>query len=91
MAYTGDTSDAAVVMATLIVAGTFTPVRKGLEGAVERGFSSAAVKSRASTPGATGAPPPGGPSDDMAFLLDDPRLTAGIEEIAESADERVPR
>jgi hypothetical protein len=35
---TGDTSDAAVVITTLVLAGVFTPIRKALEGAVDRRF-----------------------------------------------------
>jgi hypothetical protein len=35
---TGDTSDAAIIISTLILASVFTPVRKWLEGIVERRF-----------------------------------------------------
>ena len=35
---TGDRSDAAIVISTLILASVFTPLRKGLEGIVERRF-----------------------------------------------------
>src|SRR5262245_39980605 len=35
---TGQSSDAAIVITTLILAGAFTPVRRALEGAVERRF-----------------------------------------------------
>lgn len=38
LSVTGSQSDAAVVMTTLIVAGTFTPMRKSLESAVDRRF-----------------------------------------------------
>jgi hypothetical protein len=37
-AVTGDTSDAAIIISTLILASVFTPVRKWLEGIVERRF-----------------------------------------------------
>jgi hypothetical protein len=36
MAFTGNPSDAAVVMATLLMAGALTPLRRSLEGLVER-------------------------------------------------------
>jgi hypothetical protein len=39
-AVTGDTSDAAIIISTLILASVFTPVRKWLEGIVERRFKS---------------------------------------------------
>jgi hypothetical protein len=38
VALTGDRSDAAVIITTLILAGVFTPARKSLEGAVDRRF-----------------------------------------------------
>jgi hypothetical protein len=38
IAATGDTSDAAVVITTLILAGLFTPVRRSLEAGVDRRF-----------------------------------------------------
>jgi hypothetical protein len=41
VALTGDRSDAAVVITTLIVAGVFTPARKSLEAAVDRRFKPA--------------------------------------------------
>ncbi len=77
VAYTGDTSDAAVVMATLIVAGTFTPVRKALEGAVERRFSGSAVRARRDGPPAVDTRT----SSDVSALLDDPRLASRIEDV----------
>lgn len=40
---TGETSDAAIVITTLILAGAFTPARRALEGAVERRFKPSAV------------------------------------------------
>ncbi len=38
---TGDTSDAAIVISTLILASVFTPMRKWLEGIVDRRFKAA--------------------------------------------------
>jgi hypothetical protein len=77
VSFTGDRSDAAVVLTTLIVAGTFTPVRKNLEAAVDRAFK----------PGRVGTAP--GLKDavdartlDLSPILDDPRLTLRIEEVA---------
>jgi hypothetical protein len=40
-AVTGDKSDAAIVMATLVLAGLFTPVRNGLQSFVDRRFKPA--------------------------------------------------
>ena len=39
---TGDRSDAAIIISTLILASVFTPLRKWLEGIVERRFKPAA-------------------------------------------------
>jgi len=50
VALTGETSDAALVMTIFLVAATFTPIRKGLEGRVDRW-------THAATP-APGAPSP---------------------------------
>lgn len=41
MAITGDKSDAAVVITTLVLAGMFTPVKNGLQGLVDRRFKPA--------------------------------------------------
>jgi hypothetical protein len=38
IAFTGESSDAAIVLTALVVAAAFTPVRRGLEGVVERRF-----------------------------------------------------
>jgi hypothetical protein len=43
--FTGTTSDAAIVMSTLILASVFTPLRKWLEGIVERRFKPTVVAS----------------------------------------------
>jgi hypothetical protein len=39
VALTGETSDAAIVITALIIAGVLTPIRKALEGAIERRFN----------------------------------------------------
>jgi hypothetical protein len=72
---TGDTSDTAVVFATLVVVGVFTPLRKSLDAAVERRFKARPV---------TGLAPAGGPAAtsagvDVGVLVDDPVFIAAIE------------
>ena len=47
---TGDTSDAAIVISTLILAAVFTPIRKWLEGIVDRRFKPAPIESADSLP-----------------------------------------
>ncbi len=44
---TGDTSDAAIVISTLILASVFTPLRKWLEGIVDRRFKTPSVPTSA--------------------------------------------
>ena len=58
---TGDTSDVAIVITTLVLAGTFTPLRKGLEGFVDRRFKPlpAAEPSGSRAPSAPAANLPG--------------------------------
>ena len=90
--YTGDTSDAAVMMSTLIVAGTFAPMRKSLEGVVERRYSpkaaAAGTSPSAAIPGALAV----NPGRDASALLDDPLVVSRIEEIAARiADEQIRR
>jgi len=63
---TGQTSDAAIVITTLILAAAFTPVRRALEGAVERRFKPAPSA-------ATGGAPTGG-----LVGLDDPAFEARV-------------
>jgi hypothetical protein len=84
LSFTGDTSDAAVVLTTLIVAGTFTPVRKNLEAAVDRVFKPA---QDATTPGDALDPR----TLDLSAILDDPRLTVRIEEVARRVAEDAVR
>ena len=63
---TGQSSDAAIVITTLLLAAVFTPARKVLEGAVERRYRMPAA-----------APVPG-----ASVALDDPALEARIAAIA---------
>jgi hypothetical protein len=67
---TGDRSDAAIVITTLILATLFTPARKALEGAVDRRFK----------PDST--PPLASAASDRLVPLDDPRLRLEIEAVA---------
>jgi hypothetical protein len=75
IALIGDRSDAAVIATTLIVASVFTPVRKWLEGIVERRY------------GTTGRDAAGPAS--RARGAGDAALDARIEAIAERVSERV--
>ena len=67
-AITGETSDAAIVLTTLILAAIFTPARKTLENAVERRFKPAQP-----TPQAAASP---------ALVPDDPALERRIADVA---------
>ena len=69
---TGDRSDAAIVITTLILASIFTPARKALEGVVERRFR---------PPEAVAAPAP----EAVLVALDDPQLERRIDAIARAA------
>ena len=90
--YTGDTSDAAVVMSTLIVAGTFAPMRKNLEGVVERRYSPKAAATGKPPPAAIPGAPTVAPGRDVSALLDDPLVVSRIEEIAARvADQQIRR
>ena len=71
-AITGQTSDAAIVITTLILAAVFTPARKALENAVERRFKPA-------------QPAPVAASDPRLVPLDDPALEQRMAEIARAA------
>jgi hypothetical protein len=55
---TGDKSDAAIIISTLILASVFTPVRKWLEGIVERRFKTTAsgIQTVGATPAAAEGP-----------------------------------
>ncbi len=68
---TGDRSDGAIIISTLVLAGLFTPARKVLDGIVDRRF-------RTSSPSA-------GPPDIVrtTALVDDPLLVDQMERIAE--------
>ena len=54
VAVTGETSDVAIVFAILMVATAFTPLRRGLEGLVERRFPDLAEAPAAAGPAAAG-------------------------------------
>jgi hypothetical protein len=66
VATTGDTSDAAAIISALILAAVFTPIRKSIEGVVDRRFKPAAP--------ATAAAPAG-------IDLEDPRFDAAVERV----------
>ena len=83
LTFTGSQSDAAVVMTTLVVAGTFTPIRKNLEAAVDRRFRSPPHALHA-VPGLGSGGEGSQAPIDLAAILDDPRLTARMEAIARS-------
>jgi hypothetical protein len=76
---TGDRSDAAIVISTLVLAGTFTPARKVLDGIVDKRFRA--------------APSSSGPTDHArtAALADDPVLVDRMERIAERVAREVVR
>jgi hypothetical protein len=76
IAATGDRSDAAIVLTTLILAGTFTPVRKVLEAAVERRFKPGAAHGDRNA-----ATPIVEPSRGLV-ALDDPALRRQMETVA---------
>jgi hypothetical protein len=71
-AITGQTSDAAIVLTTLILAAVFTPARKALENAVERRF-----KPSLASPEAATAP--------HLVALDDPELEERMSAVARMA------
>jgi hypothetical protein len=78
---TGDRSDAAIIITTLVLAGSFTPIRRVLDTIVDRRFRSPAT--------AHSGQAAGGP-DQLSFL-DDPEAVRRIEEIAERVAVRVNR
>ena len=78
---TGDRSDAAIIITTLVLAGSFTPIRRVLDTIVDRRFRTPA----SAHPGqAAGAP-------DQLSILDEPEAVRRIEEIAERVAVRVNR
>ena len=92
VALTGDRSDAAIVFTTLLLAGTFTPMRKTLEGAVDRRFRSSHHPRRSNGTGSPGtaagtaAPVPSG--SQLAALLSDRRtFDALVERVATNLTE----
>ena len=80
VAVTGDRSDAAIVISTLILAGAFTPMRKMLEAAVDKRFRT------------TSAPAADSPAPAAVSSLDEgeqAQLQAIIERVTERVSERV--
>lgn len=67
VALTGDTSDAVIVMTTLVLAAAFTPVRQTLDGFVERHFRAPRAGAGQGTPEAVSDP--GAPAIDAETLL----------------------
>jgi hypothetical protein len=76
---TGDRSDGAIIITTLVLAGLFTPARKVLDGIVDRRFRTTS--------------PSGPPRDEVrtAALVDDPLLIDRMERIAERVARDVVR
>jgi len=83
---TGDRSDAAIVITTLVLAGAFTPVRRVLDSFVDRRF-------RSPTAAHPGQAHPGQaqPAVGELSLLDDPAFVRRIEAIAERVALQVNR
>ena len=75
---TGDRSDAAIVISTLLLAGMFTPFRRVLDGVVDMRF-------RVAPQSGAGAREPAG------SLLDDPDLVRQVEIVAERVAREVVR
>ena len=78
---TGDRSDAAVIITTLVLAGSFTPIRRLLDTIVDRRFRSPTGPH----PGQARVVP-----GELSFL-DDPEAVRRIEDIAERVAVRVNR
>ena len=87
-AITGEASDAALVITTLVIAASFTPIKRRLEGLVERRFRAPEpARDGVAGPPATGATTSGGPLtlDDGALariaaaVLADPSFSAALE------------
>jgi hypothetical protein len=76
---TGDRSDGAIIITTLVLAGLFTPARKVLDGIVDRRFRTTS--------------PSGPPHDEVrtAVVVDDPLLIDKMERIAERVARDVVR
>ena len=75
VAVTGDRSDAAIIVTTLVLAGLFSPLKKTLEGAVDRRFKTVTTPQSAS----------GG----SASLVVTPEIEALVARVSESVSERV--
>jgi hypothetical protein len=76
IAVTGESSDAAIVVTTLILAAAFTPARKALEGVAERRYRSSTSWS---APSGADAP------DARVIAIDDPELERRMAAIARAA------
>ena len=79
VAVTGDRSDAAIVISTLILAGAFTPMRKMLESAVDKRYRTTTSAAASPAPAAVSALDAG----------EQAQLQAIIERVAERVSERV--
>jgi len=88
VAVTGDTSDLAIVITTLILASAFTPMRRALEGFVDRHFKpfSKPVASAAVLPAAAGEASSSGPP-----LLEDDVTMRALRERLRSVEQRLAR
>jgi hypothetical protein len=80
VAVTGNPSDAAIVMATLLLAGALTPVRRSLEGLVERN-----TRGRAGAAAAQAPPPDSGHDAILARLAELERRLAEMTAAAQAA------
>ena len=86
--FTGNTSDAAIVLATLLLAAALTPVRRELEGLVERGTRTAKASGGASTD----APPPSGQATILLAVLERlERIEGRLDALEPGPAARTPR
>lgn len=67
-ALTGNTSDAAIVITALVLAGVFTPIRKSLEGVVDRRFKPRDLRDRSSPAIGVGGRPSSADEADLAAV-----------------------
>ncbi|HET9436449.1 MAG TPA: hypothetical protein VFO50_06290 [Candidatus Limnocylindrales bacterium] len=81
-AVTGESSDAALVLTTLVIAASFTPIKRRLEAIVERRFQGSGDATAPGSPDRTAGPI----FDDAtverlaAALVDDPRFAAALDD-----------
>jgi hypothetical protein len=86
VALTGDTSDVAIVITTLVLAGAFSPLRKALEGFVDRRFKPPAAPTEPTAPAepaSSGSPAEPGPSADPESLHAPDALVRELTELRE--------